>query len=552
MDQAQTPRDREDAIDHAADAPLDVLVIGGGITGVGIALDAVLRGYRVALVERDDLASGTSSKSSKLVHGGVRYLANADLAMVAEGVRERDRTRRMAPHLVRPLGFVVPVDSAADRLKLKVGMTLYDGLAAGRSVRRHRHLDASEVLAVAPGLRNRAGGGAYRYYDAQTDDARLTLAIAQAARSRGADVINHAEVVDLLSADGRVVGAVVRDRVDGNEVELRARWVVSATGVWAGALWNLTPGGAATEVVASKGTHVVLPRTSLAVNQALVVPSGAADGRMNFVIPWGEQVYIGTTDDVFGGDLDHPTLERVDADYLLHSVNEAFGTSLAPADCIGAWAGLRPLLRDKAGDRATKDLSRRHTIVEAPEGLLTITGGKLTTWRQMAEDLVDRIAAEDGNLAGCSTTSIHLGASGSAEAGLARARQAMDQTGIDTALTASLYHRHGDRCDEVARFCVEHGEAERLVPTLPYLAGEVRWSVRHELARTLDDVLSRRLRVALRHAGAGGVGIARAAGICADELAWDDQRRTVEITTYLSGVRAERGPVPLADPRVPG
>ncbi len=539
-------RDREASFDHAVDAGVDVLVVGGGITGVGVALDAVTRGYRVALVERDDLASGTSSKSSKLVHGGVRYLANADLAMVAEGVRERDRMRRNAPHLVRPLGFHIPVTSTADRIKLKVGMTLYDVLSSGRAVAPHRHLDAEALAEVAPGLAAGGVGGAYRYYDSQTDDARLTLAIAQAARRHGADVVTHAEVVGLHESGGRVTGALVRDRLTGQERDIRASWVVSATGVWAGRVWDLTSGGADLEVVPAKGTHVTLPGHLLPVRSALVVPSGADDGRMNFVIPWGAQTYVGTTDDPWDGGLEDHALEVADADYLLHSVNVAFGASLTTDDVIGAWSGLRPLLRGTAADAKTKDLSRRHTVIERPAGLVAITGGKLTTWRQMAQDVVDHLAKADGNRAACATTTLPLGATGSANDGLAATVHAFDVAGLDPSLAGSLWHRHGDDAPRLAAEFARRGEGDPLVPGLPWLVGEVRHAVEHELARTLDDLLQRRMRVSLRHASAGGPAIHRAASIAGDLLGWSADDRADQVAAYLQNVRRERGPVAVA------
>ncbi len=540
-------RDREAALDHAQDVDLDVLVVGGGITGVGVALDAVTRGYRTALVERADLASGTSSKSSKLVHGGVRYLANADLPMVAEGVRERDRMRRNAPHLVRPLGFVLPVTSTAEQVKLKAGMALYDVLSAGRAVRPHRHLSPAELEHVAPGLVGGGAHGAYRYYDSQTDDARLTLAVAQAARTHGADVVTHAEVVALRDAGGRVTGATVRDRLTGAEVEVTARWVVSATGVWAGELWGLATGGADLEVVPAKGTHVTLPRHLVPVERAVVIPSGRDDGRMNFVIPWGDQTYVGTTDDPWRGGLDDDVLEDHDADYLLGSVNLAFDLDLTVDDCIGAWSGLRPLLRGRNGAAATKDLSRKHTVIEQPAGLVAVTGGKLTTWRQMAEDVVDHLAAADGNTSRCVTADLPLGATGTAEAGYARTRAAFEAAGVDVALAGSLYHRHGDDAPDLVRAFAEAGEAEPLVEGLPYLVGEVRRAFADELARSVSDVLQRRLRVSLRDAAAGGTAVERVADVGAELLGWDAAERDRQIATYRDEVRRERGPVALRE-----
>lgn len=535
-------RDREDALDHAADTSVDVLVVGGGITGVGVALDAVTRGYRVALVERDDLASGTSSKSSKLVHGGVRYLANGDLPMVAEGVRERDRLRRLAPHLVRPLGFLVPVDDAWTSFQMKAGMVIYDGVAVGRSVRRHQHVDIAALLQIAPGMARGFRRGAYRYYDSQTDDARLVLAVAQEARRYGADIVTHAEVVELLESSGRVVGATVRDGLSGTTVDLSARWVVSATGVWAQRLRSLSTTAPGEEITPAKGVHLALSRRDIDVAQAVVVPSGIDDGRMAFVIPWGDQVYVGTTDDLYSGDLDRPDLAPVDADYLLHAVNLAFGTDLHVVDCIGAWAGLRPLI---GSGTATKDLSRRHAIFEDPPGLVTITGGKLTTFRQMAEDVVDVLAEVDGLRTPCRTTRLPLGARGLAEDGVARTRNLFETLAVDPAHAGSLYHRHGDDAPTVLRACLDGDGAEPLLAGLPYLRGEVAWAVRQEFARTLGDVLQRRMRVALRDARAGGAAVAEAAAIMQRELGWDDTERERQIDEYLDAVARERGVVPL-------
>ena len=534
--------DREAALATAAATDLDVLVVGGGITGVGVALDAAARGYRVALVERDDLSSGTSSKSSKLVHGGVRYLANADVAMVAEGVRERDRLRRLAPHLVRPLGFVVPLPDLATRAQLKAGLALYDAIAMGRN-RTHRYLRPGEVLRDVPGLVTGFEQGGYRYDDCQTDDSRLTLQVAQVARRLGALVVNHAEVLGLHTTGERVVGAEVRDRLTGETHTLRARWTVSASGVWAATLRGLAPTPGGPELTPSKGVHLTFDGHHLPVNRAVVVPSGLGDGRMLFVVPWGGQAYVGTTDDVYDGDRDRPDLDDADAAYLCGAVNRAFGTDLTPADAIGAWAGLRPLASGAGG--ATKDLSRRHVVLHDPPGLLTVTGGKLTTYRQMAEDTVDVLAAADGRAGVSPTARIPLGASGRAEDGVVRVRELAARHGLDARAAGGLYHRHGDLAPTVLRFCLEHDGADPLVPGLPWLAGEVRWAVRHELARTVDDVLQRRMRVSLRHAGAGGAAVERVADVVAEELGLDTAERAAQVDAYLDAVAHERGPVPL-------
>ncbi len=496
-------------------------------------------------MERDDLAAGTSSKSSKLVHGGLRYLEQHEFGLVYEGVRERNLLRRNASHLVRPLGFVVPTPDRAMQAALKAGLTLYDGMAIGRNVRTHRRLDTSDLLTRVPGLVNGIGLGGYRYYDCQTDDARLNLAVAQSARRLGALVVNHAAAVDLLRFRDRVVGATVEDGLTGERVTLHARWVVSATGVWADDVRSLHDPDEPPLLTPSKGIHLTFDSRDVRIRDAALIPSGADDGRLIFVIPWGEQVIVGTTDDHYEGDLDAPTVGPDDAAYLLNAVNTSFGTSLTLDDTIGAWAGLRPLLAGGRESAASRDLSRRHAMFEHPPGLLTITGGKLTTYRQMAEDVVDRILSSDGERATCVTDRLPLGPRGRIPDALAGLRDVCRILGVDPALAGSLLHRHGDDAPAVAAFCAERDEADRLVPTLPYLRGEVRWAVRHELARTLDDVLQRRLRVSLRHATAGGEAASWAVSTVAEELGWDDEERDRQLRLYLDHVEAERGVVPL-------
>ena len=535
------PLARSAVIDRLATTAVDVAVIGGGITGAGVAWDAVTRGYRVAVVERDDLASGTSSKSSKLVHGGMRYLATGDVAMVAEGVRERERLRRLAPHLVRPLSFVVPTASAKDRAMMQAALMIYDAIGMLGGAHTHHRLRAQEVYALA-GIETGAASGGFRYYDAQTDDARLTLEIFQQARARGALVLNHAAAVDLLAAGGRVRGVEVADGPTHERLRIEARWVVDATGVWAGRVAR-DHGMPAAAIAPAKGVHLTFRASDLPIHTAVVIPSRARDGRRLFLIPWGRQVYAGTTDTPYAGSVDDPSVSAEDAAYLLDAVNAAFGTNLGPDDAVGAWAGLRPLIE---GAGHTRDLSRRHLVVEAPDGLVTVTGGKLTTFRQMGQDVVDHIARGDGLRTRSHTTRAALGASGRALDGLARTRRALASLHMDHELAGSLYHRHGDLAPVVAARAASAGEADRLVPDLPYLVGEVRHAVRDEMALTLDDVLQRRLRVSIRDAAAGGEAVAIAAAIAGDELGWDAAERQRQIEDYLGRVRAERGAVPLA------
>lgn len=540
--------DREDALDQLADRSVDVLVVGGGITGAGIALDAVTRGYSVALVEREDLAAGTSSRSSKLIHGGVRYLARGDLPMVAEGVRERDRLRRLAPHLVVPLPFTLATPTLRTRVELKAGLTLYDALALGRNLHGHGRLALDDLLDHVPALSTGVRRGGYRYFDAQTDDARLTLQVAQTARRYGALVLPHTAATELLTFRGRIVGARLEDRLTGDELQVTARWVVAAGGVWADQLRRLAPDAGDARLVPSRGAHLTFDRRDLPVNAAAAFPSGMDDGRMNFAIPWGDQVYVGTTDDVHDGVLDRPAVAPADAHYLVESVRRAFDVDLGVEDAVGAWAGLRPLLSSGPGFPSA-DLSRRHAIMQDPPGLVSITGGKLTTYRQMAEDLVDRLADEDGNRNRCTTRRLPLGVRGPGRAAAGRVLAVAHDLGVDRTLALGVFHRHGDEAALVLADCVAEGDAEPLVEGLPYLRGEVRWAVRHELARTVDDVLSRRLRVSLRHRAAGGPAASYTADVLGRELGWSSARRRASVRRYLDAVAYERGPVPL--PRGP-
>lgn len=540
---APVPFDRASHRDRLeAAGSVDLLVVGGGITGAGVALLAARRGYRVALVERADLGSGTSSRSSKLIHGGARYLATGDVGMVAEGVQERDRLRRAAPHLVHPLPFLIPATDGLDRFLLRTGMTIYDGLAAGRGIGRHRGLDPTALRRQAPLLTLGTGGVAY--WDARTDDARLVVEVARQAASAGAIVTPHVEVVGLRLQAGRLVGADLRDAITGDLFGLDTRAAVSATGVWAGRVQELAPGAGSLRLQPSKGVHLVFSRADLPVGAALVIPSAAHDRRRLFVVPWGGQVYVGTTDTPHDDGLDFPAIAPDDADYLCAALRAAFAVDVRPHDAVGGWAGLRPLLAGRDG-QVTADLSRRHRIVEDPTGLLTITGGKLTTFAAMARDAlrgVDRLLG--GRRRG--TPSLGpLGSTGEVAAGRARTRSLACDLDVDPALAEGLYHRHGDRAGQVLQACVSDGEAEPLVDGLPYLVGEVRWAARHEAAACLGDVLRRRLPVALRHRAAGGDGVPVAARVLADELGWDDAERHRQVGAYLADVQAERGCLPV-------
>ncbi len=487
---------RADALHRMADGGLDLLIVGGGITGAGVALDAATRGLSVGLVERDDFAAGTSGRSSRLIHGGLRYLEHLEFGLVAESVRERSILLAMAPHLIRPLPMYYPMRRWLDRARYRVGLTLYDGLALGRNIGRHRVAGLREVHRAAPGLARPEPAGAS--WECRTDDARLTLAIARAAAGAGALVANHVEVTSLLGAGG-VTGAVAVDRLAGERLEIPARLTVNATGVWADRVHAL----ASTEPARlrpSKGVHLVFRPGAVATRVGMLLPSGAGDGRFVFLLPWDGRTYAGTTDTEYHGDVDRPLVEPRDREYVLGAVAAAF-PSVTADDVVASWAGLRPLL--DRGPGSTADLSRRHAIFEDPKGLLTITGGKLTTWRAMAEEAVDAAVARLGRGGGCHTRELRLGLTGALPDAVDRAASSAGSMGLDAALAGRLVHRFGDEWrDAVDLMRADRSLAEPLVDGLPVLRVEVQMARTREMAMTDDDVFVRRTRVTTMDEGA--------------------------------------------------
>lgn len=548
---------REANLDRLGDRTYDLLVIGGGITGAGIALDAAARGLLVGLVERDDLAAGTSSRSSSLVHGGLRYLAQAMFGLTRESAVERDLLRRLAPHLVRPLPFVVPdVGRWRSTARTGLGMWIYDGLASFRNVERHHRLRPAEVADRIPGLVQGLGHGGYEYHDCRTDDARLVLQVARTAHRFGADIATRAEVVGLHQAGGRVTGATVRDRVGGREVAVRARQTVSATGVWADHLRSLADDPGTSTLVPSKGVHLVFPAADVRVAAAALIPSTAGDGRMVFVLPWEESVVVGTTDEAYEGPLGTPSVSAADAAYLSNAVNAAFGTDLGARDAVGAWAGLRPLLASEAHlPMDSETLSRRHAVVAGPQGLLTITGGKLTTYRAMAEEVVDQVATVLGGAAAGSrghSDRISLGLRGRVDEAGARTAGVLQALGLDPSLAGPLVERHGDEAVEVAELAATTSDgADPLVPGLPYLRAEARWAVDQEMALSVDDVLDRRTRASIRDPAGGGQAADVVAAVLADALGWAPGEAAASVAAYRDRIAAERGVVPLRAPAPP-
>jgi glycerol-3-phosphate dehydrogenase len=524
--------DRPEALERLRSDAFDVLVIGGGVTGAGVALDAAARGLRTALVERHDFASGTSSKSSKMVHGGLRYLQQRDIRLVYEALHERQRLLDNAPHLVSPLPFLVPLFGRDGVVQKSVArayssaLWTYDVTGGLRIGKRHKRIDRAEALSHFPTLRADRLVAAFLYYDARADDARLTLALARTAAAQGAALANYCDATALLhDAAGTVQGARVRvagpGAGAGEELEVRAGVVVNATGVWSDDVRALDEGAHPRSIRPAKGIHVTVPRQRLPADIAAVVPV-PRDHRSIFVVPWpdGDDVYLGTTDTEWDGPLDDPACLPEDVDYLVYAANTVFTDPISRDDVTGVWAGLRPLLAPSGAKQVsarTADLSRRHTVRVSSGGLVTVTGGKLTTYRRMAQDTVRAALGVLGSRAPSATkrsTTKRLRLVG------ADGLEALDpgaaaRLGVDPGTLLRLRARYGGETPEVLALASGRSELlEPLVPGLPELKVEAVWAVRREMALTLDDVLSRRTRAGLRRARA----TAEAAGAVASLL----------------------------------
>jgi glycerol-3-phosphate dehydrogenase len=560
--------DRPMALRRLAEETFDVLVVGGGVTGAGTALDAASRGLRTALVERRDFASGTSSKSSKLVHGGLRYLQQREFRLVYEALAERQRLRHTAPHLVRLLPFLIPVLGKGGVISpklaraLNTALWLYDLTGGARIGKLHERISAEEAVAHMPTLRADRVVGGFVYYDAQTDDARLTLALARTAADHGAAVANRCPVVGLTKGpDGRVHGAVVDPEGGPGPVEVRAAVVVNATGVWADRVRALDEGGDADSIRPAKGIHITVPWEKVRNDIAAVVPV-PKDKRSVFVVPVAkgagsgdggpDRTYIGTTDTDYEGPLDDPQCTADDVAYLLGAINASVSEPLTPADVVGTWAGLRPLVKGADAKGRTADLSRRHAVTASGSGMITVTGGKLTTYRKMAADAVDAAVAALGRGGRSRTKKLRIhGAEGFAEladGGEAAARR----LGVGPDLLDHLAHRHGGEARVVAAMVkADPSLGEPLVAGLPYVRAEVVHAVRYEMARTVDDVLARRTPIRWLDAPASAEAAADVARLMAPDLGWSDEEAAAQAEAYRRSVAEERAagglePVPQA------
>jgi len=522
---------------------LDLVIVGGGVVGAGAALDAVTRGLSVGILEARDWASGTSSRSSKLIHGGVRYLEMLDFRLVREALKERGLLlQRLAPHLVRPVQFLYPLTHRGwERLYVAAGLTLYDALAAASStasgVPRHKHLTKRQALRVVPSLRKDALVGAVQYFDAQVDDARHTMFLVRTAAAYGALVANRSRVTGFIRQGERVTGVRVRDLESGQDIEVRAKQVLNATGVWTDDTQAMVGERGQFQVRASKGIHLVVPRDRIQSQSGLILRTQTS---VLFVIPWGRHWIIGTTDTDWSLDKAHPAASGRDIDYILDHVNRVLVTPLSREDVEGVYAGLRPLL---AGESATTSaLSREHVVGHPTPGLVVVAGGKYTTYRVMAADAVDEVArGVDGRVpASCTERIPLLGAEGYDAAWNARHRTAT-RYGIHVARVEHLLQRYGSLATEVLDLCAENPVlAEGLSGADDYLAAEVVYAVSHEGARHLDDVLTRRTRISIETWDRGVSAAIPAAVLMAPVLGWSDEQQRKEIEHYLARVEAER------------
>ncbi|REE97830.1 glycerol-3-phosphate dehydrogenase/oxidase [Thermomonospora umbrina] len=536
--------DRARALERLGSEEIDVLVIGGGVVGAGAALDAATRGLNVGLVEARDWAAGTSSRASKLIHGGLRYLEMLDFGLVHEALRERGlMIQRLAPHLVRPVPFLYPLSHRVwERPYVGAGVLLYDTMSGSSRVSRgmpgHRHLSKRRALKVAPALSPNSLVGAVQYWDAQVDDARHTMSLIRTAASYGALVANRAKVVRYLREGERVVGAVVADQETGERIEVRAKQVISATGVWTDETQALAE-ASSVHVRASKGVHLLVPRESIDSTSGLILRT---EKSVLFVIPWGRHWIVGTTDTDWDLDKEHPTATAADIDYLLDHVNRVLSTPLTRDDIEGVYAGLRPLL--SGSDDQTSKLSREHLVGTPVPGLVVIAGGKYTTYRVMAKDAVDEAVRgldSDQVVPASVTHDVPLVGADGYRAMWNRRAPLAQRSGLPVARIEQLLRRYGSIVGELLDLIeADPTLAEPLPSSNAYLKAEVVYATSHEGARSVEDVLARRTRVSIESKDRGTESAEVTAALMAEVLGWTDERTAREADAYVRRIAAER------------
>ena len=541
-----TSFDRITMLDRLAHEEFDIVVVGGGITGVGVALDAASRGLRTALVERDDFASGTSSKSSKLVHGGLRYLQQGEVRLVYEALHERQRLRRNAPHLVSVMPFMIPILTKGGVVSRKIAralgssMWMYDLTGGWRIGKLHKRLRKTAAFQHLPTMHADRLASAYLYYDASADDARLCLTVARTAADHGAAIANQCPVVRITKdSAGNANGVVVR--ADDREITVRAEVVVNAAGVWADDVRALAEATHPDSIRPAKGVHITVPWSKVRNDIAVIIPV-PKDRRSLFVVPWGpnpdgtfQYTYVGTTDTDYDGDSDDPQCTKDDIDYVLRALNAAVTTDITEADISGVWAGLRPLVKSVESGR-TADLSRRHSITTNDARVISVTGGKLTTYREMAEDTVDAALLQLDRKARCRTKALKLvGAAGF-------------KAGTPGSVDAHLASRHGGQATSVqALIAADPTLGAPLVEGLPYLRAEAIYAVRYEMAQSLDDILTRRTRARLFDRDATMRAADSVAALIAPELGWDDATTAAQVSSFRVSCEHEISAATIGD-----
>jgi len=534
------PDQREAAISQLGTQQFDILVIGGGVNGVGAALDAAARGLKVALIEAQDIASGTSSRSSKLIHGGLRYLEQYDFKLVREALHERElMVSTLCPHLVKPVGFLFPLtEKLKERTYVGAGLALYDALRGfQRALPWHKHLSQKQINEIAPSLRHDIVTGAIKYFDAQVDDARHTMAVARTAARHGAIIATQVSAESLIREGKRVVGVNALDLVSGKKIAIKAGATIMCAGVWSDQLherFDLTPGY---NVTMSKGAHIVVPGSAIKSDAGIILKTPVS---VLFIIPWGDKWIVGTTDTPYEGDRAEPCATREDVQYILDQANRVLEPKLRADEIIGVYAGLRPLVANNKSATTTK-LSREHTVDRPAAGFVSIAGGKYTTYRVMAKDVVDRAVIELRRLTQESVTEKLplIGADGYFALEQQKERIAQE-SGLDVETVTHLLNRHGSLISEILEIIENQPKlAAKLDADLPYIKAEIVYATSHEGARSVDDVVSRRTRLSFEAVNHGVHLADEVAALIAPVLGWSAKERKESIAQYAELVERE-------------
>jgi glycerol-3-phosphate dehydrogenase len=528
------PEQRDEALKSLATETFDVLVIGGGVTGVGAALDAASRGLKVALVDASDLASGTSSRSSKLIHGGLRYLEQYDFKLVREALHERElMVSSLAPHLVKPLAFLYPLhEKVRERTYVGAGLALYDALRGfQRALPGHKHISQKKIAEIAPSLRPDIVTGAIKYFDAQVDDARHTMMIARTAVRHGAVIATNVRVESLVKDGKRVLGVKARDTETGKLMTIKATATVMCAGIWSDELHDSFGLKAGYNVTMSKGVHIVLPKNAIKSKEGIILKTAVS---VLFLIPWADKWIVGTTDTPYTGDRRNPLAERADVEYIINEANKVLKPKLKIEDVIGVYAGLRPLVANKK-DSSTTKLSREHTVDRSAPGFVSIAGGKYTTYRVMGKDVIDLAGVELRRIIADSVTEKLpiVGADGYF-ALVQQAERIAEESGLSTETIIHLLNRYGSLISEVLEIIEDDPKlAKPLTKDLPYLKAEIYYAASHEGARSVDDVISRRARLAFEAPNSAMDLANDVATIIAPVLEWTPKQKKDSVSSYL-------------------